>query len=324
VNCGRIPKILMSPLIPEWRAAVGVPVVAMLILLPTACSSMPISAPTSSPVFPTSVPLATAVEAGTLLLPATLVPPSPEAAPPIPVFGAAVIVDARSEPVMREQAAELIREANSFLQPLSSINLLMTDYSEDGAGGSTNDMASRYVSAHAAALPNGLVILAFGDDGRAKRDGGYSYAIAGPPGFTNAFVSPLTGSEQIYVVVVHYNHRYAECGYGGTDTATSTTALQGECRGQTGLACVQRNGYPMCSDSTMHLYASTRTHAVASSIVHELLHLFSPGGDLDHYDTPECRSRMGYPEQFRDLQETQYNNGLCPYVYEEFRRSYQP
>ena len=107
----------------------------------------------------------------------------------------------------------------------------------------------------------------------------------------------------MYVAVVHFGHKYAACGYGSSETVQSGTALDGECRNQPGMACAQHNGYSMCSDSVPHLYASTPTYFVSSTIVHELLHPFSPGGDLDHYNTPECNTRMGYPPQFFDLQE---------------------
>jgi hypothetical protein len=218
----------------------------------------------------------------------------------------------------------VIHEAGTFLQPLTSIGLVMTDFVEETAGGSTHDMAGRYISAHAGALPNGLVIFSFGDSGQARSAGGYGYAIAGPEGFRNTFASPVVGSGQMYVAVVHLSHKYAACGYGSSETVQGGSALDGECRNQPGMACTQHNGYSMCSDSVPHLYASTPTYFVSSTIVHELMHPFSAGGDLDHYNTRECNTRMAYPPQFFDLQESQYNNGLCPHVYEEFARSFQP
>jgi hypothetical protein len=242
----------------------------------------------------------------------------------VPVFTVAVIVDLQSERVTRAQAEAVVHEAGTFLQPLAATSLVMTDFVEDGAGGSTNDMASRYINTHAGAPPNGLVIFSFGENGQAKLVGGYSYAIAGPPGFRNVFASPVVGSGQVYVAVVHFSHKYAACGYGASETVQSESALDGECRNQPAMACVQHNGYSMCADSVPHLYASTPAYFAASTIVHELMHPFSAGGDLDHYNTPECNTRMGYPPQFFDLQESQYHNGLCPYVYEAFASSFQP
>ena len=80
----------------------------------------------------------------------------------------------------------------------------------------------------------------------------------------------------------------------------------------------------MCANAVGNLYMSTPTYFVSSTIIHELLHPFAPGGDQDHYSTPECNSRMGYPAGFFDLQESEYYNGLCPFVYENFVNSYQP
>jgi hypothetical protein len=299
---------------------------ALVVLTAGACGSpgtptLPAAARTALTATPPVATTATLIESAPIPIFATA---SQVAAQPTPVFTVAVIVDMRSEPVRREQAQGVIGEASGFLSSLTSIDLLMTDFVEDGGGGSTNDMASRYINAHPGALPNGIVVFSFGDDGQAKAYGGYNYALAGPAGYKNAFVSPVTGDGQIYVAVVHFSHKYAPCGYGGSDTLQSTVSLDGECRNQPGTACVQHNGYSMCSDSAGHLYASRPTYFISSTIIHELMHPFSPGGDKDHYSTPECNTRMGYPAQFHDLQEAQYHNDLCPYVFDEFYRSYQP
>jgi len=300
----------------------------MLAALLSGCSSAPPSAPTNQPQFLTEVPVEVTQVTPDIPLPvtpeATEVAVTAEPVPAVPIFTVAVITDVQSEPVTRAQAEAVIQEAGRFLQPITSISLIMTDFIEDSAGGSTNDMASRYINAHAGALANGLVIFSFGDNGQARSAGGYGYALAGPPGFRNTFASPVVGSGQLYVAVAHFNHKYAPCGYGGSEAVQSTSALDGECRNQPGMACTQHNGYSMCADSVPHLYASTPTYFLSSTIIHELMHPFSPGGDLDHYNTPECNTRMGYPPQFYDLQESQYHSGLCPYVYEAFASSFQP
>jgi hypothetical protein len=235
----------------------------------------------------------------------------------------AVIVDTHSQPVSRDQAQALIGEAGKLLEQLTPFSIEMADFIAEGGGGSTNDMASRYVTSHASALPNGIVILSRGDEGRARLTGGYSYALAAPAGFRNTFVSPVMGAGQIYVAVVDLSYKYAACGYGGSETVQGTTALPGECSNRAGTPCVQQNGYSMCSNAVGNLYMSTRTYYAASTIVHQLLHPFAPGGDLDHYNTPQCNARMGYPPAFFDLQESQYHNDLCPYVYDEFVKSHQ-
>ncbi len=239
-------------------------------------------------------------------------------------FKVAVIVDTLSEPVTLEQSQGVFNEANGLIQPFVKVNLEMVDFVQDGSGGATKDMAARYLASHPAERVNGLLIFSFGDGGQAKLQDGYGYALPGPAGFRNSFVSPVAGTEQIYVAVVRFGRKYMPCGYRGTDVQQSAAAIGDECRAKPGTACVQKNGYSMCSDATGNLYASTPTHFVASTIIHEFLHLFSPGGDKDNYATPACNARMGYPTGFFDMQESQYYNGICPFVYDEFQASYQP
>ncbi len=241
-----------------------------------------------------------------------------------PEFSVAVIVDTASERVSREQAGAVVEEASDYLREFSPIGLVMTDFAEDGGGGSTADMASRYMTAHAAALPAGLIIFSFGDNAEAKANGGYGFSLPAPAGFQNRFVSALAGANAMYVAVVDYGYKYMPCGYGGSDAVQSTVSLGGECRGQAGTACISTNGYSMCSNAVGNLYTSTPTHAVASAIVHGLLHNFGPNGSQDDYPTPQCKARMGYPEAYFDLQESEYYNGLCPFVYEEFTKAYRP
>jgi hypothetical protein len=237
-------------------------------------------------------------------------------------FKVAVIVDPLSEPVAHEQAQSLFDEASKLIQPFVPIGLEMVDFVEDGSGGATKDMAGRYLASHSKTQVNGILIFSFGDSGQAKLHDGYGYAI--PAGTRNAFVSPVGGANQIYIAVVRFELRYMACGYGGKDTVQSTTAIDGECRNKPGTACVQNNGYSMCANAVGNLYTSPPNHFVASTIIHTFLHSFSPGGDKDDYATPECNARMGYPSGFFDLQESQYYNGICPFVYENFEASYHP
>ncbi len=109
-----------------------------------------------------------------------------------------------------------------------------------------------------------------------------------------------------------------------SDAVQSTKAIGGECNNKPGTACVQKDGYSMCANAVGNLYTSTPTHFVSSTVIHEFLHSFSPGGDKDNYATPECNARMGYPSSFFDLQESEYYNGICPFVYDDFAASYQP
>ena len=239
-------------------------------------------------------------------------------------FKVAVIVDTLSEPVTREQAQGVMDEADKLIKPFVQVGLEMVDFVQDGGGGTTREMASRYLASHPAAQMNGILIFSFGDGGRAKLTDGYSDALPAPAGTRNTFISPAGSPDQIYIAVVHFGSRYMACGYGDTDTIHSATAIGGECRNKPGTACVQNNGYSMCANAVASLYASTPTHYVSSTVIHMFLHSFSPGGDKDNYATPECNARMGYPAGFFDLQESQYYNGICPFVYENFAAAYHP
>ncbi len=294
-------------------------------ILVMACSLPSVTTgPTSMPL-PVSVTVTAPVEIAPALT-ATLEPfITPTIAPIIKAyFTVAVIVDTTSEPVRREQAQNLINDANKVFPILTSFGFALTDFTEDGLGGGTNDMVNRYVQSHASLLPNGIVVYSFGDGGQAKLYGGYSYTVPGPAGYRNAFVSPAAGGDKIYVAVIHFSHKYAACGYGGADVPQSSVSVDGECRNRPGTACVQRNGYSMCASAVGNLYASTPTYFAASTIIHEFLHPFSAGGEKDHYATPECNAHMGYPQGFFDLQEAEYYNGICPFVYDNFENSYQP
>ena len=295
---------------------------SLLVLSVVACGTSSPPAPQAS-VFPTTdaAPLpAPSPSPLTETAPSGANPPAQTS----PNFRVAVIVDTLSGPVTPDQAAAVINEASNFLRQFTPIPLEMTDFTEDGSGGATADMAGRYVASHPTVLPNGLVIFSNGDNGQAKLSGGYGYGVPAPAGFKNAFASPTLGDNQLYVAVVHFTDKYMACGYGDSDQVQSSTSLAGECGGQAGTACVSNNGYSMCADAAGSLYTSTPTHFVSSMVIHALLHNFGPGGDQDHYAAPECSARMGYPPGFFDRQESEYYNGLCPFVYEDFTKSYRP
>lgn len=270
---------------------------------------------TTAPTQPTSATPTDASAAGT----------GPTSGPPgEPIFTVAVISDTQTQAVRREEAQALVNEAGLHLKALVPIIMVMTDFVEDAGGGSSVDMLQRYLIAHSTALPNGVVIFSSGDGDQAKLRGGYGYAAPAPAGYRNTFVSPTAGINQIYVAVIDYGYKYMECGYGGSDTVKSSAALAGECNNRPGTACVHQNGYSMCASAVGQLYMSTPTYFAASTIVHEMLQPFAPDGAQDDYSTPECTARMGYPAGFRDLQESQYHNDLCPFVYDNLLKGYQP
>jgi hypothetical protein len=292
-----------------------------------------------------TVPLATPTPTAGITLPdvsvsvipppelVTLVPDAGASSEPLGVFELAVIVDTSSEPVSQAQAQAVVDDASAILQELTGFAFAMVDYVQMAPTGTVSGLGSDYIAGHTAAdLPNGIIIFSYGDGGDARLFGGYSLTLPGPSGFTNEFVSPSLGGGSIYVAINHFSHRYAACGYGSSelDTPIQTTSFNGECRNQDGVACVDYNGYSMCSTSTGDLYASTLTYFAASTIVHEMLHPFGPSGVDDHYATPGCNTVMAsgvstrpYATSF-DLAEAQYYNGQCPFVYDNFEMGYMP
>src|SRR5512143_1879312 len=251
------------------------PAASALFLLVLACStSSPASLGTPTSLFggvTTAVPsiMSATSQPGTSFTAPTLEPTLPPGQATAE-FRVAVIVDKTNQNVTREQAGAVIGEASSYLREFSPNGLTLADFTEDSNGGGTADIANRYIASRAGALPSGLVLFSYGDNGQAKTNGGYGYVLPAPAGFQNAFVSPVGGSNQVYVAVVDYSYKYMPCGYGGGDQVTSASSLPGECRGQAGLGCVQNNGYSMCSSAVGNLYTSTPTHAVASMVVHGL------------------------------------------------------
>ncbi len=298
--------------------------VSMLMLSLVACgTASPASLSTPTSLF-SALPSAVSspVFEPTVLRPE---PPTPVVPPAATTdFAVAVIVDATNQQVTREQAQAVVGEASGFLRAFSPYGLAMSDFTSDSGGGSMQDIANRYLSMPHDPAPNGLVIFSYGDGGQARASGGYGFSMPNIANARNAFVSPAGADNLMYVAVVDYSYKYMACGYGGAGTVSSTVSLPGECRGQTGVACVAGNGYSMCPNAVGNLYTSTPTYAVSSLVVHGLLHNFGPNGDLDHYATAECNARMGYPAGFFDLQESEYYNGLCPFVYEEFTKARRP
>ncbi len=294
----------------------------LLLLALAACAPGTVTSP--GPAEPTSLfgpgnAAATATPAGLVEPGTTPIEPAPAEA----AFSVAAIIDTTTDQVTVEQAQAAIDQASKLLREFSPYGFVLLDYEQDGSGGSSADLAARYIAAHAGVLPSGLVIFSAGDGGQARLSGGYGFSLPPPAGFHNLFVSPVTGQAGLFVAVVDYAYKYMACGYGGAQQSTSATSLAGECRGQTGIPCVSHNGYSMCSNAVGNLYTQNPTYAISSMIVHGMLHNFGPNGDADHYATDQCNARMGYPAGFFDLQESEYYNGLCPYVYEDFNNSYK-
>jgi len=284
-------------------------------------------APSRTPE-PTSTPIDVPTE-----MPLSNTPTLPAAQPAPGVFTWAVIVDLDSEPVTREQAQELVNQASAILTELTGASYSMIDFVESTSPGNVGDLAHDYIQSHTSSLPNGIIIFSYGDDDLARTYGGYAYSVNGPPGFRNTFKSPVVGDNRVYISVQHWSHRYAGCGYGSTtaEAPTRNTSFNGECSNRNGVPCVEKNGYSMCSTAVDDLYASSRTYLAASIIIHETMHLFGHEGAMDHFGTEACSARMvaeasdrPYNADTFDSAQFDYYNGMCPYVYDNFVRAYQP
>lgn len=238
-------------------------------------------------------------------------------------FRLSVIVDTTSEPVTQEQAELVVAEASQILVKRTQYGIEFVDFVEDASGASVDTMVKNYL-ASAAETPNGIVVFTFGDNDQAKLYGGYARQILGPSGFQNEFVSSWIGDNQVYVAVVHYSHKYAACGYAGSDTIQSAVSSNGECRGEDGIACVMNYGYQMCENALNHLYASTQNYFAAVTIVHEIMHGFSNRANDDHYATASCKTVMNWEPTHFDFNEGQRYASMCPYVFDLFIESYQP
>lgn len=288
---------------------------------------------TQPPPEPLEIPTGESTSSGPAAELDTAVPATDVSIEPLGVFTLAVIVDTSSELVTRLQAQSVVDDASAILQEHTGFAFTMVDFVEMTPSGQVSTLGSNYIaSRNAADLPNGIIIFSFGDGDLARTHGGYFITLPGPTGYINEFVSPTFGSDQAYVAINHFSHRYAGCGYGSStaETPVQNTSFNGECRNQDGVACVEHNGYSMCASAVDNLYASTPTYFAASTIVHEFLHPFGPSGVDDHYYTPGCNQAMAeeaslrpYSETF-SLEEAEYYNGLCPYVYDNFVFGYSP
>ena len=246
-------------------------------------------------------------------------------APPTPVgdFQIAVIVDTTSDPVSREQAEAVIAIADEKLIGLTGFSLKLIDFVEDDSGGSIESLVENYME-NRSTLPNGILIFSVGDDDRAKINRAYARQIQAPDGFRNAFASPYRKDGTMYVAVLQFNHRYAACGYAGTDTLQSPGSIGGECPGNDGQACAEWEGMQVCPAALPFLEGHTPIDMAAGPVIHEFLHAFGNRGPGDHYGSEACNEAMGWQSDHFDLEESETYNGFCPDVYDVFIDSYQP
>lgn len=246
-------------------------------------------------------------------------------ASPPPAFKIAVIVDAATDPVSREEVEEVLALVAPRFLELTGFRLETLAIVEDGRGGSIERIATQYLE-QASETPNGILIFSVGDDDRAKINRAYAQRVPGPEGFRNPFVSPIpdVGDSHVYIAVLQFNHLYAACGYAGMDTIQSPFSSGDECRGVEGETCAQWEGLQVCPVALPFLEGRTRIDMAAEPVVHEFMHPFGLGGPDAHYGTEACNVAMGWkPDHYDEVEDKSYN-GMCPNVYGVFKDSHKP
>ncbi len=245
-----------------------------------------------------------------------------------PTFEVAVIVDTTTDPVSRAQAEAVLAISNEKLIELTGFGLKMVDFIEEDRGVSMEDLVTTYMGDRPLNdLPNGILIFSTGDEDRARINRAYAQQVPGPEGYRNPFVSPIPhlGDSHVYIAVVQFNHLFAACGYGGTDSIQSPVSIGDECRGEEGTACASWEGMQVCQVALPFLEGRTRVDMVAEPVVHEFLHPFGLlGGPDNHYGTEACNLAMGWPADHFDEEEAISNAMICPNVVENFANSYNP
>lgn len=307
----------------------------LLVLILTFACTLGSTAPTQTPLLSISArDRARTPTARIPLTPATLVrfTRTPTSTPPPErTFTISVLVDLTSEPVTREQAQVITKEASGILFGLTGFKLAMIDFQEFSTG-TPDEMVRNYLASRPpSTIPNGVILFSFGAGGMARLYGGYSYVVSGPGTYANQFVSPYAHENDIYIGVIHFSHHYGICGYGDSETPISEVSIDGECRNQPGTACVEKFGYSMCSNVVDDLYASTPTYMASSSFVHEFMHPFGSNLAQDHYFSPECTATMLSGISARPYQSESFNKAeadfyvnMCPFVFDNFVNSYRP
>ncbi len=244
---------------------------------------------------------------------------------PPPAFKIAVIVDAATDPVGREEVEEVLAIVAPRFLELTGFRLETIAIVEDSRGGSIERITTNYME-QASEIPNGILIFSVGDDDRAKINRAYAQQVPGPEGFRNPFISPYPhlGDSHVYIAVLQFNYLYAACGYAGMDTIQSPFSSGDECRGVEGETCAEWEGLQVCPVALPFLEGSTRIDMAAEPVVHEFMHPFGLGGPDAHYGTEACNLAMGWePDHFDEAEGKSYY-GMCPNVYGVFNDSYNP
>jgi hypothetical protein len=236
----------------------------------------------------------------------------------------AVLVDAQAPQTPRGDALRVLDKAAGLLEEKTGETLWGLDVVYGMArGSSVSDLVRRYLLTLGGDLPEGLVVLT--NDVTSTSFGGYSFSVVPPAPIDNEYPSPVAGigGSRVYISVVDFDHPYARCGYDEQGNRISEVSVGGECRNRPGTPCVRKTSGRaewMCADAVNDLYAD-HDHFTACTVVHEFLHSFGDQGNFDHYGTQQCIARTGMTaQQAADREQFQRNCGLCPDVYQRFRR----
>ena len=230
-------------------------------------------------------------------------------------FRVAVLLALASPPPPSDMM-RVFDKANELLQLRTGARMTQIGVANPGPG-VPSQLARTYLDSMPPVLPDG--ILALSEDATAIGFGGYSQTLAVAPPYANRYPTPF-GDSRAYLAVMHFDHKYARCGYDMSgSTRISDRSGGGECRNQTGLLCVDTGRYWQCPDTLADLY-SQPDHFPACTIVHEFMHPFGSAGNFDHYGTAQCTARTGMSSAAAsDRSLFQQHCGMCPDVYLNFR-----
>jgi hypothetical protein len=250
--------------------------------------------------------------------------PAEPPAKAVEYINVAVIVDGRAPQTPRADIERVLARASAKLIELRGVGLQLTEivYGAPRAGEdmlAVRELANTFIAdRRKTTIPDGIVVLT--DEPMARSYGGYSDWATPPFPFRNRFPSPRPelGGDKVYLMVVHFDHMYARCGYNDALEHVSDVAINGECRNKPGTPCVESaNSRWVCSDATGDAY-STPDVFRACTVAHELAHAFGfprAMNEPDHLGTPDCVARVGIVAANPDLAEFQRLCAMCPDVY---------
>jgi hypothetical protein len=226
------------------------------------------------------------------------------------------ILNVTSTPKPMSDVIRVFDLANDMLHRRTGARMRIVDMRDVGPG-SPLGSAQEYLASLGGDLPDG--VLAWAKDANAVDFGGYSTQIIRPEPYANRYPG-ANGSNRVYLAAVHWEHKYSRCGYDASgETRVGTVSSGGECRGQSGLVCVDNGRFWECPGVAGEPYAQPDVFT-ASSVVHEFMHPFGNAGNNDHYGTPACRARLGMSAAAAaDQRLIQEYCGMCPDVFLHFR-----